>query len=70
MIDTMTETYSKVAEDFISKAVGYAIFNIMQLKLSPNNDKAWVALGEVMWKKKDLISAKKCFDSAIQSVNT
>ena len=39
-----------------------------QLKLNPANDDAWNALGEVMWKKKDMQSARKCFESACESV--
>jgi hypothetical protein len=37
------------------------------LKLNPTNDQAWNALGEVMWKKKDYPSARKCFESAFQN---
>jgi hypothetical protein len=27
-----------------------------------------MALGEIMWKKKDVETARKCFESALQSV--
>jgi len=38
------------------------------VKLNQANDQAWVELGEIMWKKRDIQAAKKCFESANQNV--
>ncbi|CDW76195.1 tetratricopeptide repeat protein 5 [Stylonychia lemnae] len=48
--------YSKNAEDFLSKSI----------KLMPTKQEAWDALGHVYWKKRDLASARKCFEDAEQ----
>mmetsp|Transcript_5416 Transcript_5416/g.4966 ORF Transcript_5416/g.4966 Transcript_5416/m.4966 type:complete len:117 (+) Transcript_5416:91-441(+) len=47
--------YTKNAEEFLSKAI----------KLLPTKQEAWDALGHVYWKKKDLMSAKKCFEGSL-----
>ncbi|KAL8470876.1 hypothetical protein ACS0TY_033449 [Phlomoides rotata] len=43
--------YKKEAEDHLSKAV----------KLNPSLADAWLSLGNCIWKKGDLVSAKNCF---------
>ncbi|CAN6483186.1 unnamed protein product [Victoria cruziana] len=48
--------YRKQAEDHLSKAV----------KLNPSLLDAWLCLGNCMWKKGDLSSAKNCFSLALQ----
>lgn len=48
--------YSKNAEDFLSKAI----------KLLPTKFEAWDALGHVYWKKRDLASAKRCFEGSLE----
>jgi len=48
--------YSKSAEDFLSKSI----------KLLPTKQEAWDALGHVYWKKRDLLSAKKCFEGSLE----
>jgi hypothetical protein len=50
--------YSKSAEDFLSKSI----------KLLPSKYEAWDALGHVYWKKRDLPSAKKCFEGSLEQV--
>lgn len=47
--------YRKEAEDHLSKAV----------KLNPSLFDAWCCLGNCIWKKGDLISAKNCFTLAL-----
>ncbi|XP_078153200.1 uncharacterized protein LOC144548414 [Carex rostrata] len=47
--------YHKEAEDHLSKAV----------KLNPSLVDAWLCLGNCIWKKGDLISAKSCFTHAL-----
>ena len=48
--------YSRLAEDHLSKSI----------KLCPNKWEAWDALGHVYWKKRDLQSAKKCFEGCLE----
>ncbi|XP_031496340.1 uncharacterized protein LOC116261688 [Nymphaea colorata] len=48
--------YRKEAEDHLSKAV----------KLNPSLLDAWLCLGNCMWKKGDLSSARNCFSLALQ----
>lgn len=67
MVNLMTENYDKTAEELLSKAVDFFVNN--QVKLSPTNDQMWVELGEIMWKKKDIQAAKKCFETAQQNVS-
>ncbi|KAL9683307.1 hypothetical protein QQ045_015127 [Rhodiola kirilowii] len=47
--------YNKEAEDHLSKAV----------KLNPSLGDAWLCLGNCIWKKGDLTSAKNCFTLAL-----
>eukprot|EP00268_Persea_americana_P027152 TRINITY_DN26624_c2_g1_i2.p1 TRINITY_DN26624_c2_g1~~TRINITY_DN26624_c2_g1_i2.p1 ORF type:complete len:215 (+),score=46.20 TRINITY_DN26624_c2_g1_i2:234-878(+) len=47
--------YRKEAEDHLSKAV----------KLNPSLADAWLCLGNCIWKKGDLASAKNCFSLAL-----
>ncbi|MQL92654.1 hypothetical protein Taro_025286 [Colocasia esculenta] len=47
--------YRKEAEDHLSKAV----------KLNPSLGDAWLCLGNCIWKKGDLLSAKNCFSLAL-----
>ncbi|MBA0698011.1 hypothetical protein Goari_021523 [Gossypium aridum] len=47
--------YRKEAEDHLSKAV----------KLNPSLGDAWLCLGNCIWKKGDLTSAKNCFNLAL-----
>ncbi|KAF5195315.1 Tetratricopeptide repeat protein [Thalictrum thalictroides] len=47
--------YRKEAEDHLSKAV----------KLNPSFADAWLCLGNCIWKKDDLLSAKNCFTLAL-----
>ncbi|KAL8143248.1 hypothetical protein V2J09_016280, partial [Rumex salicifolius] len=47
--------YKKEAEDHLSKAV----------KLNPSLSDAWLCLGNCLWKKGDLSSAKNCFTMAL-----
>ncbi|XP_043696113.1 tetratricopeptide repeat protein 5-like [Telopea speciosissima] len=47
--------YRKEAEDHLSKAV----------KLNPSLSDAWLCLGNCIWKKGDLLSAKNCFSLAL-----
>ncbi|PKI44305.1 hypothetical protein CRG98_035379 [Punica granatum] len=47
--------YRKEAEDHLSKAV----------KLNPSLADAWLCLGNCIWKKGDLLSAKNCFNLAL-----
>ncbi|KAJ0971604.1 hypothetical protein J5N97_019563 [Dioscorea zingiberensis] len=47
--------YRKEAEDHLSKAV----------KLNPSLAEAWLSLGNCIWKKGDLSSAKNCFSLAL-----
>ncbi|KAK4792675.1 hypothetical protein SAY86_023110 [Trapa natans] len=47
--------YRKEAEDHLSKAV----------KLNPSLADAWLCLGNCIWKKGDLTSAKNCFNLAL-----
>ncbi|WRX15804.1 hypothetical protein QQP08_008291 [Theobroma cacao] len=47
--------YRKEAEDHLSKAV----------KLNPSLADAWLCLGNCIWKKGDLPSAKNCFNLAL-----
>ncbi|CAN1311771.1 Tetratricopeptide repeat protein 5 [Linum perenne] len=47
--------YRKEAEDHLSKAV----------KLNPSLADAWLCLGNTIWKKGDLTSAKNCFNLAL-----
>ncbi|KAJ4974357.1 hypothetical protein NE237_007531 [Protea cynaroides] len=47
--------YRKEAEDHLSKAV----------KLNPSLSDAWLCLGNCIWKKGDLLSAKNCFTLAL-----
>ncbi|KAJ4806533.1 Tetratricopeptide repeat protein 5 [Rhynchospora pubera] len=47
--------YNKEAEDHLSKAV----------KLNPSLVDAWLCLGNCIWKKGDLVSAKNCFTLAL-----
>lgn len=49
------DSYSKEAEDLLSKAV----------KLDPANVDAWNCLGQCFWKKKDLAAARDCFNGAL-----
>ena len=32
----------------------------------PNKYEAWDALGHVYWKKRDLVSSKKCFKGSLE----
>lgn len=48
--------YCKEAEDHLSKAV----------KLNSSYDDAWLCLGNCIWKKGDLSSAKNCFSLALR----
>ncbi|XP_026402889.1 tetratricopeptide repeat protein 5-like isoform X1 [Papaver somniferum] len=48
--------YRKEAEDHLSKAV----------KLNPSLADAWLCLGNCIWKKGDLLSAKNCFSLALK----
>lgn len=32
----------------------------------PNKYEAWDALGHVYWKKRDLVSSKKCFEGSLE----
>ena len=48
--------YTKSSEDFLGKSI----------KLLPTQQEAWDALGHVYWKKKDLASAKRCFEGALE----
>lgn len=50
VFDVLPE-YKKEAEDHLSKAV----------KLNPSLADAWLSLGNCIWKKGDLVSAKNCF---------
>ncbi|KAE8661136.1 putative undecaprenyl diphosphate synthase [Hibiscus syriacus] len=50
--------YRKEAEDHLSKAV----------KLNPSLGDAWLCLGNCIWKKGDLTSAKNCFNLALSKV--
>ncbi|XP_042033736.1 tetratricopeptide repeat protein 5-like [Salvia splendens] len=50
VLDVFPE-YKKEAEDHLSKAV----------KLNPSLADAWLSLGNCIWKKGDLVSAKNCF---------
>lgn len=50
--------YRKEAEDHLSKAV----------KLNPSLADAWLCLGNCIWKKGDLPSAKNCFTLALSKV--
>ncbi|XP_051122249.1 uncharacterized protein LOC127245423 [Andrographis paniculata] len=50
LMDVLPE-YKKEAEDHLSKAV----------KLNPSLTDAWLSLGNCIWKKGDLASAKNCF---------
>ncbi|CAK7326685.1 unnamed protein product [Dovyalis caffra] len=54
VLDAVPE-YSKEAEDHLSKAV----------KLNPSLADAWLCLGNCIWKKGDLPSAKNCFNLAL-----
>ncbi|KAB5538119.1 hypothetical protein DKX38_015652 [Salix brachista] len=54
MLDVVPE-YNKEAEDHLSKAV----------KLNPSLADAWLCLGNCIWKKGDLPSAKNCFNLAL-----
>ncbi|TYK09157.1 tetratricopeptide repeat protein 5-like isoform X3 [Cucumis melo var. makuwa] len=54
MLDVFPE-YRKEAEDHLSKAV----------KLNPSLADAWLCLGNCIWKKGDLSSAKNCFTLAL-----
>ncbi|KAG5532289.1 hypothetical protein RHGRI_026801 [Rhododendron griersonianum] len=54
ILDVFPE-YRKEAEDHLSKAV----------KLSPSLADAWLCLGNCIWKKGDLPSAKNCFTLAL-----
>ncbi|KAL9242000.1 hypothetical protein vseg_016047 [Gypsophila vaccaria] len=47
--------YRKEAEDHLSKAV----------KLNPSLTDAWLSLGNCLWKKGDLVSAKNCSERAL-----
>ena len=47
--------YSKMAEDYLSKSI----------KLLPSKTEAWDALGHVYWKKRDILSSKKCFEGSL-----
>ena len=50
--------YTKNAEEFLSKSI----------KLMPTKQEAWDALGHVYWKKRDLVSSKKCFEGSLEQV--
>ncbi|KAJ6982066.1 tetratricopeptide repeat protein 5-like [Populus alba x Populus x berolinensis] len=54
LLDVVPE-YNKEAEDHLSKAV----------KLNPSLADAWLCLGNCIWKKGDLPSAKNCFNLAL-----
>ncbi|KAL3824119.1 hypothetical protein ACJIZ3_020148 [Penstemon smallii] len=54
VLDVFPE-YKKEAEDHLSKAV----------KLNPSLQDAWLSLGNCIWKKGDLASAKNCFTLAL-----
>uniref|UniRef100_A0A7N0TFW3 Tetratricopeptide repeat protein 5 OB fold domain-containing protein n=1 Tax=Kalanchoe fedtschenkoi TaxID=63787 RepID=A0A7N0TFW3_KALFE len=54
ILDVFPE-YNKEAEDHLSKAV----------KLNPSLGDAWLCLGNCIWKKGDLTSAKNCFTLAL-----
>ncbi|KAJ9163282.1 hypothetical protein P3X46_022965 [Hevea brasiliensis] len=54
ILDVLPE-YRKEAEDHLSKAV----------KLNPSLADAWLCLGNCIWKKGDLSSAKNCFNLAL-----
>ncbi|GAV83422.1 LOW QUALITY PROTEIN: TPR_11 domain-containing protein, partial [Cephalotus follicularis] len=54
ILDVVPE-YKKEAEDHLSKAV----------KLNPSLGDAWLCLGNCIWKKGDLISAKNCYNLAL-----
>lgn len=49
--DSACEDYCEAAEAMLSKAT----------KLDPQNVSCWNALGECLWKKKDLLAAQDCF---------
>lgn len=41
----------------------------MQVKLNPSLADAWLCLGNCIWKKGDLSSAKNCFTLALSKVS-
>lgn len=41
---------------------------LQQVKLEPSNTDAWNTLGECFWKKKDLMGARDCYESALEAV--
>ena len=48
--------YSKIAEENLSKSI----------KLLPTKNEAWDALGNVYWKKRDIMQSKKCFEGSLE----
>eukprot|EP00331_Platyophrya_macrostoma_P022910 CAMPEP_0176438464 /NCGR_PEP_ID=MMETSP0127-20121128/19300_1 /TAXON_ID=938130 /ORGANISM="Platyophrya macrostoma, Strain WH" /LENGTH=417 /DNA_ID=CAMNT_0017822421 /DNA_START=740 /DNA_END=1993 /DNA_ORIENTATION=+ len=51
----LLDSYSKDAEDALTKSI----------KLNPGDLNTWNILGNVLWKKKDYVSARKTLESAI-----
>ena len=54
----VTQDYSPEAKECLSKAV----------KLDPKLIEGWVQLGELFWKKGDIIDAKNCCEGALNHV--
>lgn len=42
---------------------------MLQVKLNPSLADAWLCLGNCIWKKGDLASAKNCFTLALSKVS-